>query len=163
MFGGGRRQNHETGTISGDTGDIGHKEALLWLQRCRVIITRMCLLVSCPRHHATCRLQTHCRPPADCLILGKYRKELLNEFQRTTYFHFCPFHYYITGHVRARVTCLVTTCHMSWAEQGLDTGLHLSAVFITHYHYLSEILNIAHTQHQIVLNWTCFAKKVNII
>ena len=59
----------DTGTISGEaTPATGQKEPLLRL--CRVIIIRrMCLLVSCPRHHATCRLlQTHCRLMSACVF-----------------------------------------------------------------------------------------------
>ena len=57
-----------------ETPGTGHQEALLWLQLCRVIITRrVCLLVSCPRHHATCGLQTHCRP-ADLVFVLEENK-----------------------------------------------------------------------------------------
>ena len=56
-----RAEDHETrgdtGTISGDTGH--------WRRHYYTALQgnnhqAMCLLVSCPRHHATCRLQTHC-------------------------------------------------------------------------------------------------------
>ena len=120
MFGGGRRQNHETGTISGDTGDTGHwSPGGIILAPALQGNNHQAHVSPCLLSPPSCNLQT-----ADSLqtcrfgvCFGKSRKELLNDLQRTTYFHFWPYLHYMAGHVRARVTCLPrvswqrVTCH----------------------------------------------------
>ena len=82
-----RAEDHET---RGDTGTISAEATL---DTGGGIITAlqgnnhqaMCLLVSCPRHHATCRLQTHCMDlcTADlylCACFKNYKSEFTPEF-----------------------------------------------------------------------------------
>ena len=117
MFGGGRRQTHETGTMSGDIGDTGDWSpgGIIMLQLCRVIITRrVCLLVSCPRHHATCRLQTHCRPADLVFVLEENKGKSFSMIYRELHISSCD-HFFITwlvtwGHV-SRVSWQRVTCH----------------------------------------------------
>ena len=160
MLGGGRRiMRHGDNIRRGDTGHWSEGAIITALQGYNHQANVSPCLLSPP----SCNMQTADSLQTSCRLFD-FRKIKERASQWISENYIFPLLTISLLHCWSREgTCLVTTCHMSWAEQGLDTGLHLSAVFITHYHYLSEILNIAHTQHQIVLNWTCFAKKVNIL
>lgn len=151
MFGGGRRITRHGGTrgqyqATLDTGG-GIITALQGNNH-----QAMCLLVSCPRHHATCRLQTHCMDLCTlqiyiCVQVLRIIKDYL-----ILRLHICYYEFSLTRLV-TRGTCHVSrfspesrdnVSHvMSWAGAG-----HRSA-FVRCLHYTLSLFvrNIEHNPH----------------
>ena len=96
-----------------------------------IITRRMCLLVSCPRHHATCRLQTHYGPSEQLYLHSCFMNLIFaDSFPLLDILLLTHYWFFLT-----RLSCedCEGTCHvsppcLSWQrvtchERELDTGV----------------------------------------